>query len=92
VRIALVYPRHEGVNGAERLTLDMYRAREISATRSTSTLPAWTRGPGKCWRVAWITYEANCSQGAADRADKQALQQSVAARATPDGAISGKAL
>jgi len=26
VRIALVYPRHEGVNGAERLTLDMYRA------------------------------------------------------------------
>jgi glycosyltransferase involved in cell wall biosynthesis len=26
VRIALVYPRHEGVAGAERLTLDMYRA------------------------------------------------------------------
>ncbi|MFP3320024.1 MAG: glycosyltransferase family 4 protein, partial [Acidilobus sp.] len=26
MRIALVYPRHEGVNGAERLTLDMYRA------------------------------------------------------------------
>ncbi len=26
MRIALVYPRHEGVAGAERLTLDMYRA------------------------------------------------------------------
>ncbi|MFP3287818.1 MAG: hypothetical protein RXP86_11210 [Acidilobus sp.] len=40
MRIALVFPFLEGVGRSERPTLDMYRAREISATRSTSTLPA----------------------------------------------------
>jgi len=34
VRIALVFPLLEGIGGSERPTLDMYRAREISAMRS----------------------------------------------------------